>query len=363
MKHTKERLEEAAAASVSVAGVLRFLGLRQGGGTHTYISRRLREFEIDTSHFLGQGANRGKKSPTRLSWQQILVLRSTRTREAATRLRRSLCEMGRPYRCANCGQTPEWQQHPLVLQVDHVNGNFWDNRPTNLRFLCPNCHSQTKFWSGRTSLEYHAIGEGRLCICGRQREKPESPRCRACTTARQEHADWPSDQILALMVWDMPATKIAELLGVSSVAVKRRCTRRGISTPPRGYWAKVRAKTAQPPEKTTQQIPECGQEPDDPKELRTRTCSCGAEKQKRSKMCSVCKYQASERIVWPTNEELARLVRDNPVAHVAKELGVSDVAVRKRCLRRQITLPPRGYWAKRRAARLVPLVGTSNSTA
>ena len=31
----------------------------------------------------------------------------------------------------------------LVLQIDHKNGKKWDHRPGNVRFICPNCHSQT----------------------------------------------------------------------------------------------------------------------------------------------------------------------------------------------------------------------------
>ena len=36
-----------------------------------------------------------------------------------------------------------------ILQVDHIDGNYLNNLKDNLRFLCPNCHSQTSTWRGR----------------------------------------------------------------------------------------------------------------------------------------------------------------------------------------------------------------------
>ncbi len=61
-------------------------------------------------------------------------------------LRKVLTEV-RGYKCECCGIT-EHNNKPIVLQVDHVDGNAGNNMPSNLRLICPNCHSQTKSYGG-----------------------------------------------------------------------------------------------------------------------------------------------------------------------------------------------------------------------
>jgi hypothetical protein len=89
-----------------------------------------------------------KTEARRTAIRRVLV-KGTR-RINGERLRRYMLTLGLwPYVCAECGQPPEWNGKPLVLQVDHVNGDPADNRPENLRFLCPNCHTQTETFAGR----------------------------------------------------------------------------------------------------------------------------------------------------------------------------------------------------------------------
>ncbi|MET7460093.1 HNH endonuclease signature motif containing protein [Nonomuraea sp. NPDC005501] len=150
VKYTRELLMEAAASSRSVADVLRHLGVKWTGGSHAHISRRLKHYGIDTSHFVGQAHGKGKRAQNIRPHQEILVIRPPAAiREKAPVLRRALREAGVPYACAACRIDGTWQGNPLTLHVDHMNGNWLDNRLENLRFLCPNCHSQTGNYAGR----------------------------------------------------------------------------------------------------------------------------------------------------------------------------------------------------------------------
>ena len=77
----------------------------------------------------------------------ILVENSTYSR---TSLKKRLVEENiLEYKCEKCSNVGEWLGKKITLQLDHKNGIFNDNRIENLRFLCPNCHSQTDTFAGK----------------------------------------------------------------------------------------------------------------------------------------------------------------------------------------------------------------------
>lgn len=67
--------------------------------------------------------------------------------------KKELLDEGVKYECSRCGINT-WLGERLSLHLDHVDGNRFNNDRSNLRFLCPNCHSQTPTYCGRNSPRY-----------------------------------------------------------------------------------------------------------------------------------------------------------------------------------------------------------------
>jgi len=149
-KYTKELLEIAVAKSESTAGVLRTLGIKLSGSSQCYIGKLIKHYQIDTSHFKNPKSFLCGGGNNKLKWQDILICRKSGGREHAFRLRRALIESGREYKCEgkSCLVKNDWLGQEIKLQVNHKNGDWLNNSPDNLEFLCPNCHSQTLNWSG-----------------------------------------------------------------------------------------------------------------------------------------------------------------------------------------------------------------------
>jgi hypothetical protein len=104
--YSDEEILPAVKISRSFAQVLSTLGIKQGGGIQSSLKRRVEALGIDISHFSGRAWRKG-------------------------------CRL------------EVWNDAPIPLELDHINGRRDDNRLTNLRLLCPNCHAQTPTYRGR----------------------------------------------------------------------------------------------------------------------------------------------------------------------------------------------------------------------
>ncbi len=230
-------------SSESVTEVLDKLGYKsKTGKTHRDIQERalalgfnMQEFKTRTERIrrekfsqLGAGA--------RVSNAEIFVENSTYNRSHLRQ--RIIKERLLPYSCVWCGITDFYNGKPISLQLDHTNGVRDDNRLSNLRWLCPNCHSQTTTHGGKRFKK-----ASRPChSCGKPLCRGKHALCKSCDNSSRSTTEYPSDSELAVLVFTRPITEIAASLGVSDVAVAKHCKIRGIATPGRGYWAKQRSR-------------------------------------------------------------------------------------------------------------------------
>jgi Zn finger protein HypA/HybF involved in hydrogenase expression len=292
MKYTKEILEDAVKKSTSVMDVLRNINCPISGGGHCHISRKLKKYNIDTSHFYSSVAHLIKIAQRsailrRRSATDILILSSIERRIPAHVLKRALNEIKIEYKCQKC-KINSYDSMPITLEVDHINGNWQDNRLENLRYLCPNCHSQMSTCHRKNMkitdeqileackkysyirdvakslntthhiydrvrkiaqrhdiklisyLEYEKISRPKP---PKPPKPPKNPTWRTDPKPHSRKVVRPSKEELEKLIETTPMEKLGKNFGVSGNAVKKWCKSYGIKTKPPGYWAKMNFDT------------------------------------------------------------------------------------------------------------------------
>lgn len=158
-KYTKDILESVVTECTSYAQVVKHFDLRLTGGNYRLIQQRIHEYEINVSHFKGQGWAKGESKETSTSLKACSVKNGYSNADvfkkhsgyATSKLFARLIELGWENKCSNpnCTVTSSWLGNPIRLHVDHIDGNNTNHELSNLRFLCPNCHAQTDTYGVR----------------------------------------------------------------------------------------------------------------------------------------------------------------------------------------------------------------------
>lgn len=146
---SEQQLRVAAEQSRSVRQVILKLGLIPAGGNYKQIQKYLSFYGVNTSHFRVEGWSKGLRGigKPRIALEDLLVKGSSfqsyklKKRLFSAKIKEPLCE--------ECGWAKRSEDGRLPLELDHINGDSQDNRLTNLRVLCPNCHSLKPTHRGR----------------------------------------------------------------------------------------------------------------------------------------------------------------------------------------------------------------------
>jgi 5-methylcytosine-specific restriction endonuclease McrA len=209
--------------------ILSYFSLNNKGGNFKTLKRRILEEKIDDSHIEKGSNTKFALFKLTIPIEQILVKNSTYYNRS--RLKKRLVGLGLlEYKCDGCKNTGEWNGKLLSLQLDHKNGVDNDNRLENLRFLCPNCHSQTSSFAGKNSHQHK--NSNNYCSCGK-RKNTKSISCRSCyfhsdRRYKKNIVDSPTKEQLEKDISEMSMVAIGKKYCVSDNAVRRWAKSYGI---------------------------------------------------------------------------------------------------------------------------------------
>lgn len=223
---SKTKFEKLVKSCINIAQICRYFELGIKGGNYNTIKRRIKSENIDTSHFKS-------RNTLKFNWISEKEFLSNIQKYKNDFIKKKILEFGLiENKCKICNQLPNWNNKPLTLHLDHIDGNSTDNRIDNLRFLCPNCHTQTNTYSmgQRKVRKYHCMD------CQKPISKNQI-RCKPCGDKLRRKVIRPDKETLQKLIGSVTMVDIGKSYGVSDNAVRKWCNAMEIDYKRgRGFW-------------------------------------------------------------------------------------------------------------------------------
>jgi Zn finger protein HypA/HybF involved in hydrogenase expression len=235
----EEKFKQIVNEARSFNSIIKHFGFPRNGAILKKIKEKVSNLNLDIKHF-----NIRSLPKKNLTFEEIFIENSPHASSTAKTfiLKNKLLE----FQCKLCGQLPYWNNKPLNLQMDHINGCNKDHRLENLRFLCPNCHTQTPTF-GRKLRTGNLFKIKRCRDCGVEMNTKKTV-CRTCflsirkvSASNRKRKFFIDKESLEKLVWEIPTENVGKMYNVSGKAVEKLCKKFGITKPGRGYWAKLKS--------------------------------------------------------------------------------------------------------------------------
>lgn len=178
-RYTRDQFIEAWNASSSIAECARLLNLIPAGGSYNQLKAAAADCGLSRDHMTGQAHGKSKSKKV-YDLKDLLVDGVT---YPSTLLKKRLLDEGIfEAKCSRCGGETHVGE-PIPLHLDHINGVNTDNRLSNLRLLCPNCHALTDTYCGKNIKKVQVsrpVNKPSCSDCGCVVDY-RSTRCRPCS--------------------------------------------------------------------------------------------------------------------------------------------------------------------------------------
>lgn len=290
----KETWENVILESKTFAEIARKMNKVPGSGFNDRLRNYCKKYNISIDKFnqkAEQKNTKGTKTTQKYTIEEILVENSPATRKT---LRDYLAKYSiLEYKCALCGNIGEWNGQSLTLQIDHINGINNDNRKENLRWLCPNCHSQTPTYTGKNK-------------------------------TKKEVVNFTVEEAIEALKQTDNVNQATKLLG---------CAQGG------GNWIRVNQIKKENNIIQKDDIKKEEKQAFEEEHIQEKKVKilyyckkCGRPLSTKADYCQTCIHEFQRKCEWPEREELKSMIRTTPFLQIGKKYNVSDNAVRKWCI-------------------------------